>query len=267
MRVAIAQYDVGPDKHANLDTVAGYADRAAGAGADLLICPEAALVGFQPGDPGFVRDRAEPLDGPFVTGVRKVSAETGVTIVIGIHETVENETERVSNTAVVTAAGELVAAYRKLHLYDAFTARESDRVVPGVEPPPTFDCAGLRVGLVTCYDLRFPEIFRDLADRGMDVCAVPAAWIRGDLKEAHWLTLLRARAIENTCYVAAAGKVNARCVGRSTVFDPLGLQLTDLGETPGLAVVEATADRVAEVRDKLPSLRHRRYTVAMAEAG
>ncbi|WP_163504699.1 carbon-nitrogen hydrolase family protein [Fodinicola acaciae] len=262
MRVAIAQYGPGQDKTANLDIVAGYARRAAEAGADMLICPEAAMVDFGD-DKEKVRQAAEPLDGPFVTGLRKLSAEHGVAVTIGIHETADTDDGRVYNTSVVASGGELAAYYRKLHLYDAFSAKESENIVPGVEDPATFRCAGLTVGLVTCYDLRFPEIFRDLVDRGADLFAVPAAWVRGPFKEAHWLSLLRARAIENTCYAIGSGKINDRCIGRSAAYDPMGAQLADLGEVPGMAVVEATAGRLADVREKLPSLAHRRYRVSL----
>lgn len=279
LRIAIAQYTVGEDKEANLRTLAGYAERAARADAGLLVCPEAAMVGFPPGQ-SRAREAAEPLDGPFVTGVRKISAQTGLTVVIGMHETgTDNSHEttdpdaaddrggggsrdrRVHNTLVVAEGGELTARYRKLHLYDAFAKKESANIAPGDEPPVTFRCGGLTIGLATCYDLRFPEIFRDLADRGADVLAVPAAWVRGTLKEDHWLTLLRARAIENTCYVVAPAKVNQACIGRSAAFDPLGLQLADLGEAPGLAVIEATRERLDQVRAELPVLEHRRYAV------
>lgn len=263
MRMAIAQYDVVPDKDTNLETLAGYAAQAAEAGADLLVCPEAALAGFPREERHRILDAAESLDGPFATGVRKVSAETGVTVVVGIHELGDAEDPRLYNTVVVASGGEITAAYRKLHLYDAFSAKESDRIRPGSDAPVTFRCGDLTVGVVTCYDLRFPEIFRHLVDLGVDAFVVPAAWVRGSLKEAHWLTLLRARAIENTCYVGASGKINQYCIGRSTVFDPLGLQLADLGETPGLAIVDATAERIAEVRKTLPALEHRRYSVAM----
>jgi deaminated glutathione amidase len=262
MRLAIAQFTVSDDKTANLDQIAGYAREAAAAGADLLVCPEAAMVRLPDDDKPKLREEAEPLDGPFVTGLRKASAETGLTVLAGMHEPATGGDGRVHNTAVVVAGGELTGAYRKLHLYDAFSKRESEHVAPGAGELVTFACGDLTVGVATCYDLRFPEIFRELVDRGAEVFAVPAAWVRGSLKEEHWLTLLRARAIENTCYAAGAGEISRSNIGRSAVFDPLGLQLTDLGETPALGLVEVRPERLSEARVKLPALTHRRYRVA-----
>ncbi|QIZ37419.1 carbon-nitrogen hydrolase family protein [Saccharopolyspora sp. ASAGF58] len=261
MRVAVAQTATGPDKSANLAEIAGFAARAAEGSAELLICPEAAMVTFED-DRARIRTEAEPLDGPFATSIRELSTETGLTIVVGMHEPSGSSDGRVYNTSIVASRGELIAHYRKLHLYDAFAMRESEDIIAADADPVTFRCGGLTVGLITCYDLRFPEIFRDLVDRGAQLFAVSAAWVRGSLKEDHWTTLLRARAVENTCYVAAAGQVNPKNIGRSAVFDPLGLQLTDLGEQPGVAVVEVTEQRLEHARAVLPSLAHRRYAVS-----
>ena len=127
------------------------------------------------------------------------------------------------------AAGGVIAAYRKIHLYDAFSFVESDSVAPGQAGPPVIEIDGVPVGFATCYDLRFPELFRVLQSGGAQVLALASAWVKGPLKEEHWLTLLRARAIENTCYVVAADQSGRAGIGRSAAFDPFGLPLLDLG--------------------------------------
>ncbi len=118
-------------------------------------------------------------------------------------------------------------------------------------------------GVLTCYDLRFPELARALADRGADALLVPAAWVQGPLKEDHWMTLARARAIENTSYLLGSCQVSSMYSGRSLIVDPLGVVVASLGEQPGVAVAEIGAERVAAVRARLPSLQHRRFTVQL----
>nr|WP_259297688.1 nitrilase-related carbon-nitrogen hydrolase [Bifidobacterium bifidum] len=125
--------------------------------------------------------------------------------------------------------------YRKLHLYDAFAARESDTVRPGTELPPIVEIDGWHVGVMTCYDVRFPEVARSLAVRGADVIIVSAAWARGRLKERHWKMMTAARALENTCYVLACSEVSARNIGCSRVIDPLGEVIAQAGDGQGKA--------------------------------
>ena len=119
----------------------------------------------------------------------------------------------------------------------------------GAAPVPIIELDGLRIGLATCYDLRFPELFRALSARGVDVLALASAWASGSGKEDHWITLLRARAIENTSYVVAADQMGSGCIGRSAAFDPFGLPLLDLGyAAPALGFVDVRRPRLDEVR-------------------
>ena len=152
----------------------------------------------------------------------------------------------------------MVASYRKLHLFDALSVRESDIMAPGKSLPPVVDVGGILVGLTICYDLRFPELFRYLAGQGAQLVIVSSAWYQGPMKEDHWLTLLRARAIENTCYVAGCNLVGPAFCGRSTLFDPFGVPLAGAGEEPALIFGQVSAGRVAAVRQKLPALENRR---------
>lgn len=258
LRVALGQFTPGPDPAANLTRIDGLAGRAAAGGAGLLVLPEGSLVEFVD-DKGGIARCAEPLDGPFAVGIAAVSAAHGLTVAVGSFVPVG---DRVANTLIIAAGGEVVATYRKVHLYDAFSFLESDTVVPGDDAPPVIEIDGVTVGFATCYDLRFPELFRVLVSRGAQVLALPAAWVSGPLKEEHWLTLLRARAIENTCYVVAADQVGRRIIGRSAAFDPMGLPLLDLGTAAdAVGFVDVDPARLDAVREVLPSLTHRRFPV------
>ena len=203
-------------------------------------------------------EAAQPLDGPFVSALAGLAKESGATIVAGMFETSDDPTRPYNTLAVLSAGGELAASYRKLHLYDSFGYRESDRLRAGDGAPVTVDVGDFVVGLMTCYDLRFPEMARRLVDAGADVLAVPAAWVRGPLKEEHWSTLLHARAIENTCYVVGAAQTGTSYVGRSAVVDPMGIAVAALGEQCEVLAADLSSRRLAEVRRANPSLRNRR---------
>lgn len=260
MRIALSQFDPGTDPAANAAHLVAEAARAAADGVRLLVAPEGSLVSFLQ-DPAAPVRAAQPLDGPFLSALAAASAEHGITIAAGTFVP-DPESARVHNTLVVLSGGAVVAAYRKVHLYDAFAHLESDTVSPGNEAPPVLDIDGVAVGFATCYDLRFPELFRVLQARGAQVLAIASAWVRGPLKEEHWMTLLRARAIENVCYVVAADQIGRAGIGRSAAFDPFGLPLLDLGiASPGYATVEVSPERVRQVREVLPAVRHTRFAI------
>lgn len=232
--------------------------RLAPAGHDLVVFPEAFARDF--GEAGSdVSPYAEPLDGPFATEVARVAGARGTTVVAGMFER-SDDPDRPYNTLVVRGGAE--ASYRKVHLYDSFGYRESDRLTAGPVEPAVTEIAGWRVGLMTCYDLRFPELSRRLVDAGAELIVVPAAWVAGPRKVHHWRTLVTARAIENTVYVAAVGQPAPRYTGHSMVVDPLGEVLAEAG--PGDAgeplVLTAEVDRgtLADARRTNPSLANRR---------
>ncbi|MEV0592341.1 carbon-nitrogen hydrolase family protein [Nonomuraea cavernae] len=253
--IALCQIPVAPDPAANLKRVREALARAEGA--DLAIFPEATLTRYG----RRITDLAEPLDGPFVSGVAEAAREHRVAVIAGVFEPGDG---RVHNTAVaIDATGEVKAAYRKIHLFDSFGARESELVAPGSEPT-VVELAGVRVGLITCYDIRFPELARALVDQGAELFAVIAAWGSGPLKEDHWITLVRARALENTMWTAAVGQApnpaessDGFGVGRSMLVDPLGVVRADLGTAPGVQVVELDPEATAAARTTLPCLEHR----------
>ncbi|MQA05333.1 MAG: hydrolase [Streptosporangiales bacterium] len=265
-KVAVMQFAAGSDKDENLATVQRLFDQLRTTlGSDsapaMVVLPEAAMREFGPaGDQ--LAPHAEPLDGPFVQELAKLAKDHATTVVAGVFES--GDGDRVYNTLVaLDPAGDLVGAYRKVHLYDAFAFRESDRLIAGTEEPPVLTgvLPGLTVGLQTCYDLRFPETSRSLIDRGTDVIVLPAAWVRGPLKEDHWATLVKARAIENTSYVVASGQCGQVCAGNSMVVDPHGVTVGSLGEQEGVFTALLDPARIAEVRKVNPSLTNRRYPV------
>jgi len=264
MRIALCQLPVSPDASVNMSRVRAALDQAARGGAALAVFPEATMVRFG----SDLRAAAEPLDGPFCSGLAAACASTGVAAVAGVFEPAPDG--RVYNTAVAfSGSGSLVASYRKLHLFDALGQRESDLVAPG-SAPVIASLAGVPVGLQICYDIRFPELSRSLAADGAPLLTVSAAWQAGLFKEEHWVTLLRARAIENTVWVAAAGQVPdpdspptraPTGVGRSMLIDPLGVVRADLGPSAGVQVADADIGLVETVRGTLPSLANRRDDV------
>ena len=262
--VAVAQFAPGPDKAQNLATIRRLAERAVDRGAALVVFPE--YSSFFVAELGqAVVDAAEPIDGRFVSALSALARELGVHLVAGLVERGDagESHGRFSNTLVaVDESGSLVAQYRKLHLYDAFGQRESDWVVPGViGEPETFSLRGLTVGMQTCYDIRFPEVSRRIVDAGADLVLVPSEWVRGPLKEAHWRTLVTARAIENTVYVAAADQAPPIGVGNSMIVDPMGVELATMGEETDVALAWVSPDRLAQVRSVNPALALRRFTV------
>lgn len=246
------------DKAANRELVTRAVADAAQDRPDLVVLPEAIMADFNLDG---VADVAESLDGEFVSTLRKSAVEHRVAIVAGMFERSCDQDRPYNTLLAVGADGSLLGAYRKIHLYDAFGYKESDQLTAGDVAPVVVQVAGRTLGLMTCYDLRFPELSRALVDKGADVLVVPAAWVRGPLKEHHWTTLLTARAIENTCYVAAAAQNGKKYSGLSQVIDPQGIAIAAVGEADGYAVAELSGDRLSGVRRQNPSLVNRRFSV------
>lgn len=259
MRVALGQMVVGPDKDQNLRTIARITAGAAAAGARLVVFPEGAMVQAQQSDQSLV-PVAESMDGPFVDRLSQLARAHGLAIACGIFEV--GDGTRVYNTvAVVGPDGDLLGAYRKIHLYDAFAFRESTTVLPGPGAALMFELGGTRFGVMTCYDVRFPELARLLSTRGAEAVILPAAWVAGPLKDDHWDVLVRARAIENTVYVLACAQAGSGRCGASMLVDPMGVAIARAGEVEQLIVGDLSGDRLAEVRKVNPSLRNRRIAV------
>lgn len=259
LSVAIAQFAPGEDKDANLSVIEECVRQAKDRGAELIVLPEYAIFTAPAMDDRFV-DSAEPLDGPTVSWMCELSAELDIAIIAGVNEA--GRSGRIYNTLVGIKAGAVQATYRKVHLYDAFGYKESDKVIAAdPDAPQLLEIGGFRVGMQTCYDLRFPEVTRTLVDAGSDVVALPAEWVPGPLKEYHWNTLIRARAIENTVYVVAADQCAPTGAGNSAILDPMGITVASIGEGQGVAVGDLSRERLDSVRRTNPALELRRYRV------
>jgi deaminated glutathione amidase len=264
LRVALAQVTTGADPDANLALVAEQVARAADGGARLVVLPEATMRAF--GLP--LLPVAEPLDGPWATGVREVAARHGVVVVAGMFT--PSPDGRVVNTLLATGPG-VEAAYDKIHLYDAYGFAESATVAPGSDAV-VVEVDGIGVGLATCYDVRFPGLFTTLADRGARVVALPSSWGAGPGKVDQWRLLVRARALDSTCFVLGAGQADPALagvdvggrsgaptgVGHSLVAAPDGSVVGALDGAPGLLVVDLDLEALDRVRAALPVLANRR---------
>jgi deaminated glutathione amidase len=264
MRVAVCQLNARDDRAANLAQAERLLIRAADAGADLALLPEYVdYLGPATGLP-----KPESVDGEFGTFFAETARRLGIWVIAGSFHESGPDPERTYNTSLVfDRAGALAASYRKIHLYDVeipgrVSYRESATVAPGLDPV-VIEVEGLRVGLSICYDLRFPELYRRLAvDGAAELLVVPAAFMLHTGRD-HWEVLLRARAIENQCFVAAAGQTGDHdpgrtCFGRSMVIDPWGTVLSQLPDGSGMVVADLDLDRLRQIRAELPSLANRR---------
>lgn len=262
MRIALAQILSGTDPAANLELVREYAERAAGAGAQLVVFPEATMCRF--GVP--LAPIAEPVDGPWATGVRRIATDCGITVIAGMFT--PSGDGRVKNTLIAAGPGspnDPDTHYDKIHLYDAFGFTESRTVAPGHEPV-VITVAGVGVGLTVCYDIRFPALYTELARRGAQLIAVCASWGAGPGKLDQWTLLARARALDSMSYVAAVGQADPgesltasgapTGVGGSLVASPLGEVVASGGPGPQLVVADIDPDRVAKARESIAVLRN-----------
>jgi predicted amidohydrolase len=258
MRIALAQILSGTEPSANLGLVEDYTHRAADAGAQLVLFPEATMCRF--GVP--LGPIAEPLDGSWASGVRAIAERAGVVVVAGMF--VPAGDGRVTNTLIATGPG-VDAHYDKIHLYDAFGFTESTTVAPGHEPVMiTVD--GVAVGLTLCYDIRFPELYIELAQRGAQLITAHASWGSGGGKLDQWTLLARARAIDTTGFVAAVGQAypgdeiaaaGPTGVGGSLVATAVGEVLTSAGPNPQLLISDIDLDEAQKAREAIAVLRNR----------
>lgn len=254
--IGILQFGSSKDKERNLGEINSLIKRC---DADLVVVPEYAMFDISRAAPNEVIWAAEPLDGPFTCGLCKVAREHSTYLVAGI---IERDREGVYNTAaLISPGGEVIGCYRKIHLFDAYGYMESQYFKPGNKPSEIFDIGKLRIAMAICFDMRFPELFRIYALRGADLIAVPSAWFRGPLKEETLAFLARARAHENTVYIALAAQYGENFTGRSMLIDPFGVVAADLGI--GEKYIEMSIDLgyLNDVRKMLPILKLRRKDI------
>ena len=272
MRIAAAQIVTGEDPEKNLELVEEWTAKAAAAGAELVVFPEATQRGF--GYP--LAPIAEDIWGPWADAVHTIAKRHGVVVVVGMFTPAEPNEEgkpRVKNTLLAVGPSVFVS-YDKLHLYDAFGFQESKNVQAG-ERVVQFPALGLTFGLATCYDIRFPQLFQAHARAGAQVSLVPTSWAPGPGKVEQWRTLAVARALDSTQYVVAcaqglpsaagveAPKHAPTGVGHSLIVSPTGEILAEAGEAPELLVADLDAETVDEARQKLPVLANARDLESM----
>jgi predicted amidohydrolase len=253
VRVALSQITSTPSPSENLALVAEQVKSAAADGASVVLFPEATMACFGTS----LGPLAEPLDGPWASAVREIAVSHDVLVVAGMFT--PSPDGRVFNTLLATGRDRHVG-YDKIHLYDAFGFQESRTVAPGEDLVVLSD-----LGLATCYDVRFPGLFTGLADRGASVVLLGASWGAGPGKVEQWELLVRARALDSTCFVVACGQADPGVptnaptgVGHSLVAAPDGSVVASAGADPELLVVDLDQDRVTETRKVLPVLANRR---------
>jgi deaminated glutathione amidase len=272
--VAIVQMRSSEDKHENLKLSLDFVKEAARKKASLVCFPEFQMA-FSPRNQSVKKltKIAETIDqSNFILTLGESARRNRINIIATIYEknTKNNSSRsginqfdnRVYDTAVIiNSNGAICSVYRKVHMYDALGFRESAKMIAGnaIEKPVKTSVGNL--GLMICYDVRFPEVSRILAINGADILAVPSAWVHGIMKEEHWQTILKARAIENGSYVAAPDQVGRIFSGRSMVVDPFGIVILDMGNREGMEIIEIDKSRIQNARESLPLLKNRRTDV------
>jgi deaminated glutathione amidase len=264
VRAAAIQLNATEDTDRNLERADRLVRDAAARGAELVVLPEKWTVLGSRRD---LEAGAQTLDGPAISWARATAAKLGIDLVAGsMYERGPGE-EKGSNTSVhVGPDGELRSVYRKIHLFDVevdgAVYAESATEDPGDEIVVTELAGGAPLGMSICYDLRFPELYRILAIRGAQIMTVPAAFTLPTTRD-HWEVLVRARAIENQCFVIAANQIGdhpggLRSGGRSLIVDPWGLVLACAPDTECAIVADLDLDNLDRIRRRLPSLANRR---------
>ncbi len=264
MRAAAIQLTATPDTAANLAAADSLVRAAAADGATLVLLPEKwSLLGR--GED--LLAGAEPIDGPAITWAREVARELGLDLVAGsVSERVGGDPPLRNTSLHIGPDGGIRATYRKIHLFDVevdgTVYRESEHEAPGDTPVLSAAADGTSLGLSICYDLRFPELFRILAIEGARVLLVPAAFTLATTRD-HWEVLLRARAIENQCFVVAANQIGEhapglRSGGRSMIIDPWGVVLAQAPDAATAITADLDITRQDDIRRRLPALAGRR---------
>jgi deaminated glutathione amidase len=264
LRAAAVQLTATPDKARNLETADRLVRRAAADGARLVVLPEKWSLLGRGAD---LRDGAEPIDGPAVTWARDAARELGIDLVAGsVAERVDGEAKLRNTSLHIGPDGEVKAVYRKVHMFDVEVEgtvyRESDHEAPGEDIVLSATADGVELGLTVCYDVRFPELYRILAVRGARIVTIPAAFTVPTTRD-HWEVLVRARAIEDQCFVIAANQVGEhveglRSGGRSMIVDPWGLVLAQAADSETVITADLDLDAQAAIRTRLPALANRR---------
>lgn len=260
--ISVGQLAGTHDIEQNLASIERLARTAASHGSRLIVLPEAVMYAYtESGEK--IAQIARQWGHKFESALKGIADRHGISLLAGAY--LPTQTGRSSNTLILARPGaEPPLHYNKLHLYDAFDFKESEKhdvtaLKSDFSELVTFDLDGFTVGILNCYDLRFPEMARLLVEKGAEVLVVSSGWVAGPLKELQWETLLRARAIENTCFVAGSCQPAPLSAGLSMIIDPMGAVTSGAHEGEALATSILSKKRLKLVRDKLPCLEQRRY--------
>ncbi len=261
-KIAVVQMCSSEDKQENLKKSIDFVHEAAGKNAHLVCFPEFQMA-FSPSSQSAnqLARIAETVKGNFVLTIAAAAKKNRIGVVVTIYEKSSKPPHVYDTAVIINERGAIMSVYRKLHLYNALGFKESTKLMPGksiVKPGKT--PAGI-AGLLICYDLRFPELSRILTIKGADVLIAPSAWVAGEMKEEHWQTMIKARAIENGSYIVAPDQVGNIYCGKSMVVDPFGIVLLDMGKREGMKIVDIDKTRINQVRSSLPLLKNRRTDI------
>ena len=262
MKVAIVQFKASTKKETNLKKIIDYITKAAEKKVTLVTFPEFMMFYTNSSQSSKqLATLAETITGNFVTSITKCAKENHIDVVGSFYEK-STKKDRVFDTSfIIDKNGKVISRYRKIHLYDALGFRESDKMVKGSKIAKPVSTTIGKIGMMICYDLRFPEMSRSLAVAGSEILVAPSAWVKGNMKEEHWITINKTRAIENGCYVIAPDQVGNIYCGRSLVIDPYGKILLDMKKKQGIGYVDIELKNVKQIRKILPLLKNRRTDI------
>ena len=262
MKIAVVQFKASTNKETNLKKIIQYISKASKNKAELVAFPEFMMLYTNSKQtPQQLAILAETIKGNFVQSIAKAAKENHIQVVGSFYEKSAKKDRVYDTSFVVSKSGKIISTYRKIHLYDAFGFRESDKMLPGSNISKPVKTSVGKIGMMICYDLRFPEISRSLASSGSEILVIPSAWVKGEMKEEHWLTINKTRAIENGCYVISPDQVGNIYCGRSVVVDPYGKILLDMKKKQGIGFVNIDLKRIKQIRKILPLLKNRRTDI------
>ncbi|MDE1726039.1 MAG: carbon-nitrogen hydrolase family protein [Thaumarchaeota archaeon] len=261
-KIAVVQMKAYVEKEKNLKKILGYITQAAKRNSVLCAFPEFMMF-YTPYNQSAseLASLAEKTNGEFVTAISQAAKENSIQVIGTFYEKSPKANRVYDTSFLIGKNGKMISKYRKIHLYDALGFKESTKLYPGSSVVKPVNSAAGKIGMMICYDLRFPEMSRILASSGSEILVVPSAWVKGKMKEEHWIAINKTRAIENGCYVIAPDQVGNIYSGRSLVVDPFGKVLLDMKKREGIGIADVSLDQVKQVRKKLPLLKNRRTDI------
>ena len=262
MKVAVVQFKASTNKETNLKKIINYISKAAQNKAVLVTFPEFMMFYTDSSQtPKQLASLSETINGNFINTIAKSANQNQIQVIGSFYEKSTKKNRVYDTSFIIDKTGKVISTYRKIHLYDALGFKESKKMISGSKITKPINTSIGKIGMMICYDLRFPEMSRSLAAAGSEVLVAPSAWVKGNMKEEHWITINKTRAIENGCYVIAPDQVGNIYCGRSLVVDPYGKILLDMKKKQGISFVNIDLNKVKQTRKILPLLKNRRTDV------